>query len=464
MSNPIKIQKKLNDERVTLGYLVHKKRNNDCDSSLALRLSEYFVGTPDKYVVPIRTWGGGEFGAPRYDFNLLFGREFTALWFLWIYLEALCLPTIGCVHWQLWEVGGASWVSRLIKRPVVCFAAAWSRLIDGIWGMLPRLNPMQKSSPYHSVRRLHARLCQQLVLHANTNGETSPALEVAFYLAGSRVSVSPLPSSILYNQKIEGTGLHIKGSQASVVWCSSGSLAAIRQVASAHNSRYAANWEGLIDLELSESSIINNKSAECTDQSSKYRFKLLLHMLGFMLVSAAYIPTLHASTDQPGVPLVRNGAALGDNLLERLGAAASKAGFQVEFASVLSQGGGLKMVLPGLVLTPVAGRPDIKIRLPVTIPLGRSERLSISLHALTRPTDPLPDGAAVKIVLRQVFDGKVVAEQTTKFARAWSTPDLLWLVDHDRATGELVLEIIPEFSGPLKVTLPQGLLLPASLL
>ena len=463
MSNPKKIPKILNDEHVALGYLVQKKRNNDCESRIALRLEEYFVGASDKYLVCTHSGVGGGVGGAfcglLYDFNLLIGREFTALWFSWIYLESLFLSVFRCVHRQDCEVRRTSWVSRLIKGTVACFAAVCSRVIEMIRGMLPRLNPMKKPSPAPSVRRLHARLCQQLILQTNTYGETSPSLEVAFHLAGSRVSFSPLPASILYSHKIEGTGLLIKGSKTSIVWCSNGPLAAIGQIAAEYNSRYAANWDGFIDLALNEGPDPNNLAGFKAQSSGNILFQLLI-MLLCMVVS---IPALHAVSDQSGIPLVNNGAVLGDNLLERLGAAASKVGYHVEFASVLAQGGGLKMALPGLVLTPVADQHDKTIRLPVVIPLRGSERLSISLHALTCPTDPIPVGASVKIVLRQVLDGKVVAVKTTKLVRAWSTPDLLWIVDHSRNAGELLLEIVPDFSGPLKVTLPQGLLLPAAL-
>ncbi len=164
--------------------------------------------------------------------------------------------------------------------------------------------------------------------------------------------------------------------------------------------------------------------------------------------------------NRPALSLVRSGTVLGDNLLERLGAAAKSAGYHVEVADIRAQAGGIQLVLPGLVLTPAADYLQKPIRIPVVILIGRSERLSVSFRAITRPSDPLSEGSAVRIVLRQILDDKVVAHQTTKLVQGWTTPALDWVADRDWRAGELVVEIIPMFSGAVKITLPQGLLLP----
>lgn len=161
------------------------------------------------------------------------------------------------------------------------------------------------------------------------------------------------------------------------------------------------------------------------------------------------------------LPLVRSGAVLGDDLLERLASAAKAAGYRVEVADIRAQTDGIQLLLPGLVLTPPDDHHQKTISLPVLISIGRGEHLAISFRAITRPGDPLPEASTIRIVLRQIRDDRVLAEQTTKLVRGWNTPALSWLADRDRVAGECVVDIIPAFAGPIKITLPQGLLLPA---
>lgn len=186
---------------------------------------------------------------------------------------------------------------------------------------------------------------------------------------------------------------------------------------------------------------------------------LSLLLLGLLLLAVSH--SRGSDETHATLPLVVSGTALGDGLLHRLHVAAKTAGYLVEVADIRAQTGGIQIVLPGLVLIPPADHNQNVIRLPVVIKIGRAERLLVSFRAITRPTDPLPDGAAIRILLRQTIDGKVVADQTTKLVPGWNTPALVWVADSDRAVSEFAVDIVPVFVGPIKVTLPQGLLLPS---
>lgn len=325
--------------------------------------------------------------------------------------------------------------------------------------MSPDFNPMQNPSSDHSAQRLDAKAALLLVLHCNDSGEISPALELAFGFSGPNATTAVLPSEILLAEKIDGAGLLIRGRQAAVVWCSTGSLDAIKRIAEKFNARYAANWSGMADLHTpvpptgESTKEIHNGSA----QTGFSKFGCLL-LLGLALATCS----LHAENTRPAPPLVRSGAVLGNDLLERLAVAAKASGYHVEIADVRAQTDCIQLWLQGLVLTPPADHVSKPIRLPVVISIGRLERVSISLRAITRPSDQLPKGSAVRIVLIHTNNKNVIAEQTTNLVRGWNTPTLTWIADHDYDAGEFAIEIIPLFTGPIKVTLPQGLLMPSA--
>jgi hypothetical protein len=319
---------------------------------------------------------------------------------------------------------------------------------------------MQKSSESdHPAQRLDARAALLLVLHCNDSGEISPSLELAFGLVGPHASTTTQPTEILISEKLDGTGLLIRGRQTSIVWCSTGSLEAIKRIAAKFNARYAGNWSGLADLNApvptSEKAIEETK-----DRSSFPGFPMLLGLLLLGLTLGAGV--LHADDKRPTLPLVRSGAALGDGLLERLATAAKTSGNHVEVADILAETSGIQLLLQGLVLTPPADHPGQPIHLPVVVSMRRSETLSVSFRAITPPRDSLPAGSLIRIVLRQTIDEKVIADQTTNLGRGWNTPSLAWIVDRDRAAGEFVVDIILVVGGPVKITLPQGLVLPAA--
>lgn len=181
----------------------------------------------------------------------------------------------------------------------------------------------------------------------------------------------------------------------------------------------------------------------------------------FLLVIALGLLAADVSRSENNtIPYVLSSVALGSNLLEKMGAVAEATGYRTEVADVRADAGGIQLVLPGLVLRP-ADNHEKSIRLPVVIAMGRGDKLLITFHAISHPREPLPDGSSIRIVLRQQSDDKVIADQTTKLTRGWSTPTFSWVVDRDRPAGEFFVEIIPTFAGPLKIALPQALLLPA---
>lgn len=318
-----------------------------------------------------------------------------------------------------------------------------------------------KNTQPTSARGLPARALQLLAMHTNTRGEVSTGLEAALELAGAKPSALKLPATVLAAHGLDGSGLLLRGQNASVVWCSDGNLPAIARLAAPYTAAYVANWIGYA------------ATANMTPQASPSRTigsqspRGLSTALGLLLLLVLLFtdqPLRASGTESESAATrprrwVEDNAACGADLLRTIHAAAELAGFGVETSRAPTRFAvepKFDVILPALVLTRAKEKRVEPLRVPVVAAIKPGQSFTFSIYALAKTVVPTLTGEEITLRLRHKNTDRIEAETTTIIGPGWSRAYFSWEPTTATDPDTLKVEIDLRAQCPVKITFPRA--------